>query len=75
MNNPTEHPEMPPQSLPLTEPTAQHIEGLLARLRAVHGPDEQTVERAFHDELRAAWTLDEPWAVEYVAARTVSGRA
>lgn len=70
----TEPAELPPQGLPLTDPTARHIEGLLARLRAVHGPDEQAVERAFHDEVRAAWTLDEPWAVEYVAARTADGQ-
>ncbi|MGX5183420.1 hypothetical protein ACWKT5_11520 [Streptomyces avermitilis] len=41
--------------------------GLLQRLEAEHSTgSEEEIERAFNDTVRAAWTQDEPWAVEYV---------
>lgn len=53
----------------LSLPTARHVTGLLQRLEAEHETgSEEVIERAFSDAVRAAWTQDEPWAVEYVRA-------
>lgn len=51
----------------LSQPTARHVAGLLQRLEAEHSTgSEEGIERAFSDAVRAAWTQDEPWAVEYI---------
>ncbi|MEU5196103.1 hypothetical protein AB0G86_18935 [Streptomyces scabiei] len=51
----------------LSLPTARYVAGLLERLQAEHETgSEEVIERAFSDAVRAAWTQDEPWAVEYV---------
>ncbi|MGW2709728.1 hypothetical protein ACWEOA_11550 [Streptomyces sp. NPDC004457] len=67
--NPDDHGARAAQCTP---PTSMRINALLRDLGEEHPGDEEIIGWEFDDELRSAWGDGEPWAVEYVAWRTVN---